>query len=184
MAEFIAKRNGATCIKNAVGGTTLANNASNSYVARLDEYLASNDRAASIDAFVCQLSTNDVNSVATLGETSAENVTDASAFNTATTFGAIEYIIARVKQVYNCPVVFYTNPYFTHSVYSRMVREMGDIAQKWGITVIDMYSNETFNNITEEQRALYMSDAIHPTRAGYREWVVPEFESTLKALVK
>ena len=33
--------------------------------------------------------------------------------------------------------------------------------------------------ITEEQRKLYMADAIHPTRAGYLEWWMPVMEKDI-----
>ena len=59
MADFLAKKHGAQCIKEAVSGTTLADRANSSYVSRLDQYLASDERAGHVDAFICQLSTND-----------------------------------------------------------------------------------------------------------------------------
>ena len=53
------------------------------------------------------------------------------------------------------------------------------VSEKWGITVIDMWNDKDFNAITEEQRALYMADSIHPTQAGYLEWWTPMMERTL-----
>lgn len=35
------------------------------------------------------------------------------------------------------------------------------------------YSNKEFNNISAEERSLYMADNIHPTKAGYLEWWTP-----------
>ena len=54
-ADFIAKRNGCICYKNAVSGTTLADLDDGSYVRRL----VSDAREISPDLFICQLSTND-----------------------------------------------------------------------------------------------------------------------------
>ncbi len=54
---------------------------------------------------------------------------------------------------------------------------------EWGITVIDLFYDVAFNDITSEERALYMDDEIHPTKAGYREWWLPRFEETLEALL-
>ena len=62
-----------------------------------------------------------------------------------------------------------------------MVKGLYQIAEKWNVTVIDLYSDEAFNDITEAERALYMSDPIHPTKAGYREWWLPKFEEALGA---
>ena len=39
--------------------------------------------------------------------------------------------------------------------------------------------DEEFNNISDEDRAVYMHDGIHPTRAGYRDWWGPEIEKQL-----
>ena len=62
-----------------------------------------------------------------------------------------------------------------------MVEGLYQIAEKWNVTVIDLYSDEAFNDITEAERTLYMSDPIHPTKAGYREWWLPKFEEALGA---
>ena len=40
------------------------------------------------------------------------------------------------------------------------------------------------NNITDEQKSLYMADSIHPTQAGYLEWWTPVFENKLKEVIK
>lgn len=37
------------------------------------------------------------------------------------------------------------------------------------------------NAISSSQRALYMIDDIHPSRAGYREWWTPVLEQYLYA---
>ena len=49
--------------------------------------------------------------------------------------------------------------------------------------MIDLFYDVAFNDITSEERALYMDDEIHPTKAGYREWWLPRFEETLEALL-
>ena len=182
MADFIAKRNDCVSIKKAVSGTTLADINNNSYVKRLETYIESNDRAPTLDAFICQLSTNDANNPESFGTITADNVKDASSFEKTTTFGAIEYIIARVKETWNCPVIFYTNSYYKNEGYADMVEALHKISAKWNIAVIDLYSDTAFNNISESDYELYMTDEIHPTKAGYREWWLPKFEETLKSL--
>ena len=60
-----------------------------------------------------------------------------------------------------------------------MVDALYEIAEKWEITIIDMYRDEAFNDITEAQKILYMTDTIHATKAGYRDWWLPKFEEAL-----
>lgn len=182
MADFLAKKHGAQCIKEAVSGTTLADRASSSYVSRLDQYLVSDERAGHVDAFICQLSTNDKGFPDGFGVVTPADVRDAAAFDTATTFGAMEYIIATAKDTWDCPVYFYTNPPMGDENYETMVQSLEEIAEKWGVTIIDLYRDQAFNDISEEEQALYMADSIHPTKAGYREWWLPKFEETLSGI--
>lgn len=100
--------------------------------------------------------------------------------------GAITYVIyvityARKKR--NRPIAFYTNPPYADDNYRCMVERLSSIAEKWGISVFDLWDNESFNCISEEQYNLYMDDPIHPTRTGYLEWWLPEFERRLEQLI-
>ena len=74
---------------------------------------------------------------------------------------------------------FYTNPPLDEN-YDRMVEGLEKLAEKWDISVIDLYHNETIGSMSEEENALYMADSVHPTRAGYRELWMPIFEDALK----
>lgn len=179
MADFIAKKDGAVCLKEAVSGTTLADVKAESYVQRFNSYLSSEDCADHLDAFVCQLSTNDRGTPELFGEITPDEVRDAASFDCATTFGAMEYLVATVKEVWDCPVFFYTNPPLDEK-YDRMVERLEKLAEKWDISVIDLYHNETIGSMSEEENALYMADSVHPTRAGYRELWMPIFEDALK----
>lgn len=182
MADFIAKKYDCTCIKNAVSGTTLANQKENSYVARFDSYLASAEKAEHVDAVIVQLSTNDQLNES-FGEITGDDVRDPEAFDTSTTFGAIEYIIATAKQEWDCPVLFYANPPTGYESYMTMVLGLYDIAAKWDVEVIDMFMDLSFNELpTDEQRELWMVDKIHPSKAGYRDWWLPKFEEALLEL--
>ena len=60
-----------------------------------------------------------------------------------------------------------------------MVGSLNKIKDIQKIHVIDMYSDEAFNKITPEQRALFMADPIHPTKAGYLKWWTPRMERDL-----
>ena len=184
MVDFLAARHGAVCIKEAVSGTTLASpkGQGKSYVKRFERLLASEDCPQAVDAFICQLSTNDMKSPDRFGAITPENVRDKEAFDVTTTFGAMEYIIALAKETWSCPVVFYTNCRMDQPDYLTMVEGLDRLQAKWDLTVIDLFRDEAFNDISPEQYSLYMADEIHPTRAGYRDWWLPRFEAALLTL--
>lgn len=164
--EFIAKRNGTTYVKEAVSGTTLVTTGSGgeAYVSRMKKI----DKNTKFDLFICQLSTNDASQNKPLG-----NIDNT---DTTTVCGAINAIIDYAKTTWNCPVIFYTNSYYESESYSAMVSAVKEIAEIKGIGVIDLYTDAAFNDITDEQRSLYMADKIHPTKAGYLEWWTPKME--------
>lgn len=169
-ADDLSARLQCNVVKEAVSGTTLSTTSPNSYVTRLD-----NIKTRQADLFICQLSTNDASQKKPLGEvTDSERMGD---FDTDTVAGAMEYIIAYAKDKWDCPVVFYTNPKYDSDEYAAMVELLYEIRDKWGIGVIDLWTE--LPEITEEERALYMADAIHPTRAGYLEWWTPVMEKDI-----
>ena len=169
-ADDLGARLQCNVVKEAVSGTTLSTTSPNSYVTRLD-----NIKTRQADLFICQLSTNDASQKKPLGEvTDSERMED---FDTDTVAGAMEYIIAYAKDKWDCPVVFYTNPKYDSDEYAAMVELLYEIRDKWGIGVIDLWTE--LPEITEEERALYMADAIHPTRAGYLEWWTPVMEKDI-----
>lgn len=172
-ADYLEARDGCQIIKDAVSGTTLTDEGINSYISRLKKL----DTDLSPDLFLCQLSTNDATQGKTLGAvTDGKEIEE---FDTKTVAGAIEYIIAYVKQTWDCPVMFYTNPRYDSENYGEMVDILKEIAEKWDVTVINLWDSQSFNSISEEQRDLYMADDIHPTQAGYLEWWLPEFERSI-----
>lgn len=175
--EYLAARNDFIYRKEAVSGTTLVDNGENSYPARMKRM----DCAEEFDLFVVQLSTNDATKREPLGEIAGRN---AGNYDTSTVCGAIEYIITYVREAWGCPVVFYTNAYYESENYAAMVAALGQIEAEYGIGVIDLYTDEAFNGITDEQRSLYMADGIHPTKAGYLLWWTPEMEEYLYAFVR
>ncbi len=171
-AEYIAKRNGTTYVKEAVSGTTLVESGDSSYIARMKK-LNENEH---FDLLVCQLSTNDATQNKPLGAVTPEGTTG---FDTATICGAMEYIITYAQDTWGCPVVFYTNSYYENPEYAAMVDTLYLLQEKYGIGIIDLYTDEAFNQIGQEQYALYMADSIHPTKAGYLQWWVPQMEAVL-----
>lgn len=174
-ADFLEKKDGVICIKEAVPGTTLVDNGKSSYISRMKTV----DKSIGADAFVCQLSTNDATLKMPAGEVSASF--EKEDLDTSTVAGAIEYIIAYARQTWGCPVVFYTGTRYESEEYAALVKLLLQIREKWNIGVIDLWNSE-MNGISPSLYKLYMADGIHPTRAGYREWWLPEFEKYLRGL--
>lgn len=177
-ADFLEKSDGIHAVKEAVSGTTLVDEKSNSYVSRLKTI----DTDIKADAFVCQLSTNDATKEKPLGKVS--DCFDINSFDTQTVAGAIEYIIAYAQDTWNCPVIFYTQAKYDSEYYGEMVKLLLEIQKKWDIHIIDFWNDEEINNITEEERKLYLVDHIHPTKAGYKIWWLPKIQKSLYEVVK
>ncbi|QES89238.1 SGNH/GDSL hydrolase family protein [Rhizosphaericola mali] len=179
--DFIRKRDNCTCIKDAVSGTTLMDNGNESYIKRLQKLPIQ----LKVDAFICQLSTNDThfNGLTKLGLIS--NTKDTSDYDTNTTLGAIQYIISYVKKTWNCPLFFYTNSYFKDKNYEVLIKELYKIQKKDNIYIIDLYNDKKFNNISSDRLKLYMAnDLIHPYKAGYKLWWTPFIEEHLYKILK
>ncbi len=205
--DYIAAHNGAVCVKEAVSGTTLIDKpfqqwfqCYDSYITRLKNSTAFDPNAA-VDAFICQISTNDVKkaNIAQMGAVTAADVTDMAAFDLQTTLGAMEYIIAYVEKTWNCPVVFYSGAYFggsgrtackdpSGSDYAALVQKTFALADKWNgidgyeVHVIDLFNDRSFNSISDADYRLYMNDPLHPRKAGYLEWWTPAVEAALTAI--
>lgn len=172
-ADYLEKSDEIHAVKEAVSGTTLVDVKDDSYVSRMKTI----DKNIKADAFVCQLSTNDATKEMPLGEISESF--DMNDLDTKTVAGAIEYIIAYAKTTWKCSVVFYTQAKYDSNHYAKMVDLLLEIQKKWGITVIDFWNDAEINNISEEQRKIYLVDHIHPTKAGYKEWWLPKFQECL-----
>lgn len=172
--EYFSVRLDCEVTKEAVSGTTLVDDADSSYVHRL---LTKVDPSTDYSLVVVQLSTNDATKNKPLGDISGSR--DLAEFDTHTVTGAMEYIIAYAQETWHCPVVFYTGSRYDSAEYAAMVQRLKELQDKWGIGVLDLWSSDAFNTISDADRALYMNDNIHPTKAGYREWWCPEMEAQL-----
>lgn len=170
-ADYIAARNGTAFYKEAISGTCLVDDSPESYVSRLHTV----DVNRRFDLFVCQLSTNDFSKFKPVG---AVDDTDPS-----TVCGAINHIVAYVRKTWGCPVVFYSSHRFEGAAerYREMIDDLLKIAERDHFDVINLYDDDDFNRITAKQRALFMADNMHPTKAGYLLWWTPVFESRLCA---
>lgn len=195
--EYFGKRFGCNFTKEAVSGTTLVDTDETSYVSRL---LSNIDPQNKYDLFICQLSTNDATQEKPLGNIAGTNIANTNiastklenvgqntaqeSFDKMTITGAIEYIISYVRTTWNCPIMFYTGSRYESENYQAMVDRLFEIADKWKIGIIDLWSSDTFNNISDEERELFMNDPIHPTKAGYMKWWCPEMEKQVLSYIK
>ncbi len=208
MADYLAAKSGCISKKDAVSGTTLYNDGkssatgANSYVNRLITSKVFDPNNDWVDAFICQISTNDCTNdrLSKRGSITADDVTDIDAFDVSTTLGAIEFIIAYVYENFYCPVYFYSGAHFDDgadktkrqnnnpkgSEYGKLVSEVQQIAAKWNakkgydVRVIDLYNDQDFNAVASDAYyAWATNDPIHPRKAGYLQWWMPYFEAKL-----
>lgn len=180
--DFLEKKDQIIAYKEAVSGTTLVDintdNPGDSYISRLKKFIHEK-KVSSVDAFVLQLSTNDTRPGAgDLGKISSNNE-----FDTLTIIGAIEYILNLVKNTWNCPILIYSNPLFDNSKYAEMVRSTQRLQKKWNFDFLNMWSDPNFN-YSSKQKDLFMSDDVHPTRAGYELNWLPAFENHLDLIIR
>jgi lysophospholipase L1-like esterase len=164
-------------LKEAVSGTTLRqeNPADLSYLSRFLVSEAYQKRLL-LDAIIVQLSTNDGWDPSKLGTPLHDE-------DPRTTFGAIAALISAASARFACPLYFYTGARYgglNARTYQQMVEGLREIAQKRGIEVIDLFSDEEFNAIGRKNYAYWMDDGIHPRRAGYRAWWTPYFRDFLE----
>ncbi len=205
MADFMAALTGCESKKDAVSGTTIfcdnatENTGAKSYTSRLTNSTVF-DKTEKVDAFVCQISTNDAmnNRLSKRGTMLKTIPFETDECILSTTLGGVEYIIRYVIDTWDCPVYFYSGAYFGDtgdasagnrtngnpkgSEYGKLVEEVKEIAAKWteegfAVSVIDLYGDEAFNSaVSDEYYAWCRQDAIHPKRAGYRNWWTPYIE--------
>ena len=79
---------------------------------------------------------------------------------------------------------FYTAARYDNPRYHKLVNLLVELQEKWDFTLLDLWHDNAFNDLTVEQRFLYMNDAIHPTRAGYLQWWLPQFQKILTEVLK
>ncbi|MCH5162248.1 MAG: SGNH/GDSL hydrolase family protein [Clostridiales bacterium] len=206
MAEYLAAKTGATCKKDAVSGTTIfcdnktENTGAKSYTTRLTNSTVF-DKNDKVDAFVCQISTNDAikNRLGNRGKITGDDFNKSQYFDLKTTIGGVEYIIAYVIETWDCPVYFYSGSYFgdngsgetrtnndpSGTNYSKLIDDVKEVVAKWRdlgyeVDVIDMYNDEDFNSkVSDAYYKWCTNDPIHPKRAGYLNWWMPYFEQFL-----
>jgi len=216
MADYISKLTGSSFVKDAVSGTTIfsdgssVNSGEKSYTSRLtnSQYF---DKDAKVDAFICQISTNDciANNLNKRGRITDDDTLNMEDFNLKTSLGGVEYIISYVTNTWDCPIYFYSGAYFSDgnnktqrqnsnpkgSDYATFIGQVKQIADKWNeymdyhVEVIDLFNDKGFNNqASDKYYSWATSDPIHPKKAGYLQWWSPfiqnQLEKSLLALNK
>ena len=166
--EELAGRFGCVAVKEAVSGTTLADDDDSSYLARLRRLKVDGP----VDLLLCQLSTNDARLEKPLGRPGDSDP--------HTVAGAIAQIAALARARWNCPVAFYTSPRYDSEAYGQMVALLDELAPTLDVGVIDLWNDEAFNRLTDAHRERWMQDAVHPTLAGYREGWTPHMERKIR----
>ncbi|MBB1079563.1 SGNH/GDSL hydrolase family protein [Limosilactobacillus sp. STM2_1] len=176
--DYLQAQDGVLAAKSAVSGTTLAGNASDGYLARLNrDFSPSSD----YDLFVCQLSTNDNRHGKELGHITPKDQRDN--FAEDTTLGAIEAICATVQAKFHCPLVFYTclqnDP---HHDYQTLIKELVKLQDKWHFEIIDLFNDSGLHaSLAAHPNAMF--DDVHPTQEGYLKVWLPLFERALPRFI-
>jgi lysophospholipase L1-like esterase len=176
--EFLATETGLISKKDAVSGTTLRQEKEDdqSYVSRLKGARILDPRE-SLDAFICQLSTNDAWEPEKWGDIRTEGP-----YDPRTTLGAIQTIVEEVRKRWACPIYFYSGSFYADSNgknYALLVTKMQEISALMQAPFLDLFSDQDFNARLPLPRKTLMHDGIHPYRAGYELWWTPAFERFL-----
>ena len=151
---------GAIFTKEAVDGTTLADMDDRSYLARLRKH-----EGESFEYMFVQLSTNDAWQKAPLGDKDSQD--------TGTTFGSLNEILRIGSSISSTLPIVWSSPYFKNDRYRDMVRICEEISSEGRCLFLNLYEDPEVNSISKKARRLYLMDEIHPTRAGYRDWLFP-----------
>ncbi len=176
-ADYLAAQDGILAFKYAVSGTTLGDVDSRSYVARMERI----DTNESFDLFICQLSTNDSSFGVPFGSISAsKNPAD---FDKKTTIGAMEHILAYVRDTWGCPAAFFTCPRYPSAPYQNLVTQLYRLQEKWNFEILDLWQDTKMGESICRNRDIYMTDDIHPTRACYQKLWTPFFRKRIKEIL-
>ena len=80
-------------------------------------------------------------------------------------------------------MAFYTCTRYDSKAYADMVGLLKKIAEKWAISIINLWDEPSFSDVSTEDYARFMQDPIHPTLDGYRDWWSPFIEKKIKEML-
>ncbi|MCQ2742522.1 MAG: SGNH/GDSL hydrolase family protein [Bacilli bacterium] len=180
--EMIAEQTGCDYQKEALSGTTLADNdvdawyQETSYCTRIDNF----EWWKTPYAIVVQISTNDFTKGFPVGLISSHLSPEEQDRNTVA--GALEYVLATIKKnAPKCKVIVYSSPmaptYSAYEAYKGFVEwELVALQKKWGFQIADLFHQPNDNYLKH-----LAEDGIHPTTNGYRYlFVKPIIEELLR----
>ncbi len=146
-------------------GSRLCTDVHNSGIARL-RALASSVREA--DILIVELGDADVSPLGRITEGF-----DRFACDTKTVLGAAEYIISFAREMFRCDVCFFT-PYAKNNPSLRLlIEKMRTVKDKWECGLLDLGTLDP-QALSPGERKLYFAGKNDLTRAGYRDWLMPE----------
>lgn len=172
LTDYLKQINNTEIINESLAHSYLSSVTQNSAVKRFRSSLALISHA---DYLVIEISPIDAEM--THGNVSSSN--DRFTFNIKTTIGALEYLIAYAKELWDPVIVLFTLPYCSDPSYEQLIRKVREVSDKWNVHLIDLYHDRTLENPDPVKRSLYMTDAVHPTKAGLRDWIVPYMQEKL-----
>ena len=179
MVDYIGVMDQCNSIKESVSGSTIAYQDENSYAPRMMTHTADEN----IEVVVIQLSTNDAGQGTEMGEIG--DSFDMADFDQNTTMGSLQIMLAYARETWDCPVLIFTVPSYGNERiaedYGSLVDLTLEVAEKWDVDVLDLWYDEEFNDVDQEQWSFWMANASHPRRAGYLEWWTPAFQEALYA---
>lgn len=169
-----------------------------------------------IDKVYIQLSTNDIGQFTTAAATEHlpfgsidASLFDINSFDLSTSFGSMEYLIAKIKEHWkNAEIVLFTcwmmdsdwisyvnsnkdwdsfiaeysnqDNYNILSEYAKMRLGMMRIVEKWNTEFIDLWADKAVNSLLNgPNKSLYKTDTIHLSQAGYEKAILGIFRSNV-----
>ena len=172
LTDYLKYINGTEIINESLAHSYLSSVTQNSAVKRFRSSLALVSHA---DYLVIEISPIDA-------EMTSGNVSDSFdrfTFPIKTTIGALEYLIAYSKELWDPQIILFTLPYCGDHAYEQLISKVQQVSDKWNVHLIDMYHDRTLENPDPVKRSLYMTDVSHPTKAGLHDWIVPYIQEKL-----
>ncbi|MBQ6488892.1 MAG: SGNH/GDSL hydrolase family protein [Solobacterium sp.] len=172
LTDYLKQINDAEIINESLAHSYLSSVTQNSAVKRFRSSLALVSHA---DYLVIEVSPID----AEMTHGAVSDSMDRFTFNIKTTTGALEYLIAYARELWDPVIILFTLPYCSDPAYEQLLSRIHQVSDKWNVHLIDMYNDRELENPDPVKRSLYMSDISHPTKAGLRDWIVPYMQEKL-----
>lgn len=67
------------------------------------------------------------------------------------------------------------NSSYVTRLKNRLIKLLYTLQSEYNFDILDLYNDEEMLSVDKEKYKLYMSDPVHPTLMGYKEWWTPKF---------